>query len=556
MRFDNGQISGRQCRRALLLELFGTSVFLMTGLLVLSSGEACFQMLLLGGGLVMLLGWFYWCLGKEKADPYGVQLHQVFPRAGKWVSLLYLIRFSFRGGFLLSVFYTVLQEFLLKDTRFSYIVIPLLFLGGYSAAMGREKRLRCLELLFWFVLVPFALALLLVVRDMEPEHLMQRSIQQTASGFPDGFLIPLCLYSNVEFILFLAPNIRQKDRGASNIVFPVLVALGCNFLLLLLSLGVLGYEACEQLKWPALRVLQSAKVPGGFLERLDILLVAFWLFAVFSVISGCIFYGGELWKYNENRPSKAAQHWNFVPAMILCYLFGLWFWKSQQGIFWFLWLTLLVDIPLGIILALCIFKKFPKKAIVTTLFCVMPLLFSGCGNMTDVEKWDYVLTMGVDSTNQEGQYIYSFGISDGTETRVEWVNGPTLEQAIEGYGRTHENALQLGHLNAVILGESIYSENKALKDVKEQLQQQSQIPVAVRAYGVKAEAWRAMEESPKEGETLGEYLDELIANNLPQLEQQVTLKQLYNTGERSFVVFQVEEKKITGSFLFKINSER
>ena len=43
MRLDNGMISGRQYRRTLFLELFGSSVYAMTGLLVSKSRERCFD---------------------------------------------------------------------------------------------------------------------------------------------------------------------------------------------------------------------------------------------------------------------------------------------------------------------------------------------------------------------------------------------------------------------------------------------------------------------------------------------------------------------------------
>ena len=60
MRLDNGMISGRQYRRTLFLELFGSSVYAMTGLLVSKSRERCFEMLLFGGILALVLAIFYW----------------------------------------------------------------------------------------------------------------------------------------------------------------------------------------------------------------------------------------------------------------------------------------------------------------------------------------------------------------------------------------------------------------------------------------------------------------------------------------------------------------
>lgn len=558
MGLDNGQISGRQCRRALLIELFGTSVFLMTGSLVSGSSTNCFQMLLLGSVLVLALGWLYWRLVKNSELSYGEQLAKAFPKMGILFALLYYIRFIFRGGFLIAIFYTLLQEFLIQDTTFSYIVLPLVLVCGYGAAKGREKRLRSMEMLFWFVFVPFALAILLVVKDVEVANLLNRNVgqmQENAFRY-SGFLIPVALYSNVEFILFLVPKIRKQDRSFTNVGCPIVISLFCNFLLLFLAVGVLGYQQCGDLKWPALRVLQSAKIPGGFLERLDILLVAFWLFAVFSMVSGCIFYSGEVLRNNCKCMGQTKVHWELLLAMLGVYLMSIQCYRMEDVINWFLCVTLLLDIPLGIVMALLIRWKVGgsaiKKSSLVGIVLIVTLSLSGCGSMTDVEQWNYVLTLGIDRLDGD-QYVYTFGISSMEESRVDWITGDSLEEAKRKYGQTHDKSLQLGHLAAVVLGESVYENGKVLKPVLEQMKGQPQIPVTISAYGVRGKARTAMQEGLATDKTLGEYLDDLVGNNQKQLEKQVAIKNLYEAKEYQLVVFDVEKDKITELSLQKIS---
>ena len=68
---SNDRLSLRQCQRTLFLELFGVSVFLMTGTLVRYSGRDCFQYLLAGVIPVLLLALFYGLLSRKQRIPYG-----------------------------------------------------------------------------------------------------------------------------------------------------------------------------------------------------------------------------------------------------------------------------------------------------------------------------------------------------------------------------------------------------------------------------------------------------------------------------------------------------
>ena len=105
MTFDNHQISGRQCRRSLLTELFGMSVFLLTSAYTKLYGANCFQMLLTGGAIALLFGLYYYHLVKNQTMAYGKQLAEAYPRAGCLIAIIYCIRFCMRGGFYVSMFY-------------------------------------------------------------------------------------------------------------------------------------------------------------------------------------------------------------------------------------------------------------------------------------------------------------------------------------------------------------------------------------------------------------------------------------------------------------------
>lgn len=548
---SNGRLSLRQCRRTLFLELFGVSVFLMTGTLVRYSGRDCFQYLVAGIIPVLLLALFYGLLSRKQEIPYGEQIKQVYPRLAPLLAIIYLLRMLLRGGFLLAIFYQVLKEFLLEDMGFTYLMIPFLVVCFYGVSKGREKRHRGIEFLFWFVVVPFILAMLLVVKDVDISQLARSNdegIRDTAIfGIQEkamNVLLPLALYSNVEFLLFLLPVIGTGRKPVASCLVPILLSLLCNFLLLFLSVGILGYGQCRELDFPALRVLQSAKVPGGFLERLDILIVAFWMFAIFSVVSGLIFHSGQLLCDTCNLFKKSNIRYEYIIAVVILYFMGMKCHQSSDAITGFLAYSLLIDIPLGIVLAVFVMlsKKMKKKF--KAALTVFVLLFSlcGCSQMVDVEDQDYVLSLGIDAS-EEG-YVYSFGLATNKEAKVETLTADNLKDARKQYEKTHDRALQMGHLSAILLGNTIYEEEEIMAQVLEEFRSESRIPVTTRLYGVKPDAKKAMKEVPDENKTLGEYIDQIVENQKDELSKQVLLKLYYQKQNSPVLTVTVKDKEI------------
>lgn len=550
---SNDRLSLRQCQRTLFLELFGVSVFLMTGTLVRYSGRDCFQYLLAGVIPVLLLALFYGLLSRKQKLPYGEQIKQIYPRLAPFLAVIYLLRMLLRGGFLLAIFYQVLEEFLLEDMGFTYLMLPFLVVCFYGISKGREKRHRGIEFLFWFVIVPFILAMLLVVKDIDINLVTRRSGEDIGNTAIFGIqekamtvLLPLALYSNVEFLLFLLPVLHTKRRPVASCLVPILLSMLCNFLLLFLSVGILGYAQCKELDFPALRVLQSAKVPGGFLERLDILIVAFWMFAIFSVVSGLLFHSGQLLFDTCTIFKKSKLRYEYMIAVVVLYVLGLLCHHRSDAITEFLAYSLLIDIPLGIVLAAFVMLSQKAKKKLTAAVTMVALVFSlcGCSQMVDVEDQDYVLSLGIDSC-EEG-YVYSFGLATNKEAKVESLEAKNLEDARKQYEKTHDRALQLGHLSAILLGDTIYEDKEELGQVLEEFRSQSRIPVTTRLYGVLPDAKKAMKEVPDDNKTLGEYIDQIVENQKEELSKQVLLKRYYQRVDSPVLTVWVEDKEVKG----------
>ena len=246
-----------------------------------------------------------------------------------------------------------MEKYLISEADYWYLTVPMIVVSAYGAMKGREKRLRCMELLSWFVFVPFVLAMLLLVKEVDISRLKQNAVTD-ALWYQKamGWFIPVSLFSNIEFILFLAPKIKKQDRGIKNLLVPFVLTVVCNLAVMIIVTGVAGYETSAYLEQPLIRVLQSVNFPGSFVRRLDILILAFWIFAVFGAMSGCIFYSGRVLRDNCCYLSRRTYYpWELLFVMVMVYVFSVWCHKMQDAFSVYIWYSVFLDLPLGLLLA-------------------------------------------------------------------------------------------------------------------------------------------------------------------------------------------------------------
>lgn len=514
---ETDTITLRQCCRSIFLESFGISIFLMTRLLLSYGKEEALGLYLTGSLLVLALTLFYVLASEKETTSYGAQLLQKGEKVGRALLLLTAARYVFRAAFVLVVFYRVLHDFLFPDRSFLFLAVPFLIVCSYGAGKGEVLRARTEEFLFWFVIVPFLLAVVLVLKDANVTELKDAVILSLSFSKIKGIAIPLSLYTNVELLLFFLPKVKQEERKKKPVFAAILSCFFLNGLLLIATLLVLGTKGTAGFDWPGLKVLESAKVPGGFLERLDSLIICFWMCSVFAVISGLLLCGASLvgmWKKRVEKEVPKGLIW-LLCVVIFLLAYGML--RNEHAVAWYVRYSLFLDLPLSILTVL--FVKFKKKAAkksgrkmaVCLLLLVSLVSLSGCGAIHDVEQYDYVLTLGIDP-GQQAAYRYTFAIATAKNTETKSVEADSLLEAVQNYEQSHSHKLQLGHVRALVLGASFYSDLSTLDQVLANCRREPQLALTTSLYGAENEAKKEMEQCPEKNLTLGEYLDDLVAN--------------------------------------------
>lgn len=462
-------ISNRQMKRTLMIELFST-----TGLFLSSMAQNLQQLLAGMAGALLYAGYFLW-IGKN------YRLENI----GNIRKFIYKIRFFLYACFLGSLMKVLVSKMLLGGGSGWFVFLPVFCLTVYANRGGRRERARLMELIFWFVFLPLFLVLIFASKDIHFEYLIQGKLQADKS-----IQVFLC-FCSLEILLFFHGHIKEKMKALAFV-------FGLNVIIFAVTIGMYGVKMAQSSQLPVVTVIQMVRFPGGFVERLDIFILAFWILSLYAIFSAYCFYGTFYWK---KAGKTSLLEWLFYAAV-----FGVVSWNQMQlgtliDIFqtYILW----IDVPLAVVLPL-LGNEQNKKAVVVTMLSALLFIVTGCSpQRVNIEERAYVLALGIEK--EENQWKVSFFLP---ENQLIQAQGKDWEEVKDNFQKSSEKELELGHLKTMILGKGA-----EIKTLKEQWKQDQDYAKTVLLFTTK-EPMKEFEEIEGETETsLGSYLVELAERN-------------------------------------------
>lgn len=336
---DNFKISLRQIRRLFILDIFGISSLMLPGIfssMTGADGIFCLLIGLAGGAL------FLWLMGANlkhiEDDYYGYMKDTVGQILGDVFMVFYFLYFVTLSGYVLYELTTLTLDWLLPEGSLLGIAVILLLLSVYGCIRGIEGRARIYEIIFWFLLVPLLLMLILAAPDVNTAY-------WTPIVFSDGgqmlkgsisvmiFLLPFGA------LLYLKPFCQNSEKLALCGRQALLVVTILNILIYLVLLGVFGQNAMGVLKRPILTLMGMVKLPGGFFTRQDVLMTAVWFFALFALLNTGIFQGSLILK---ELCHESKHHYSLYFVAVLAFFMG-------KGLYEYRFLTEIYEIYLNCI---------------------------------------------------------------------------------------------------------------------------------------------------------------------------------------------------------------
>lgn len=522
---DNDRITQNQLKRQVLLTLSGGFLLVQSGMQQFYGREGflgillCFPVLLLYLFLLVRVSAAY-------RNP-----ERVLGTAGACLFMLpYYVFLALTGSYYLRYTGEMIQMYLVPGMRMEGLLLIVLAAAFLGTGRDLQRRARMAQVACPLVLGGFLIMVLAAAFSADPACLQQEGAlepMKILSG-AEGFFSACLLISLVPFIL------NQVEQGART--FRTLsVSVGIMLLLLLAILSVLigtfGYQGLMRQETPVLKLMSGVLLPGKFLERFDIVWMAVLLFSLLYLVGSILFYGERLCAQVHVRGGA----W----ILILLIYGGAFFEYDGRDIRYYYGLLMRhFGIPILILLPLLmLFMKQKKFRVKQAMGVILALMLVGCGAV-EPEKRAYPLCIAIDWKDEQYQVIY--GIADlaqstgqgkdqesDTEEKkmLHAFNGRTFADIEKSYQESQEYYLDLGHVQAVILGERLWNNEEKRTETLNYLEQQ---PLIGRTAGVFSceDITEVMEINAALPDSLGEYLNGIYKNR-PEKKEPVSLDTVF-----------------------------
>lgn len=275
-------------KRQILLTFAGPLLLLVSGAAAAGGRNGVLGVLL--GYAALLLYLFF--LVRSSA---GFQnLSETFGGVVKWfVRLIYGSFLVVTGGFLLELTARLSSLYLLPDINQELLKLLILACALLGLGADVQKRGRMAEVAFPWIFWGFVLLLVLAAVHMEPPRSGEvpgleagGTLKSAYSYFAVGCtvsMLPLaCIRTE-------GKKSHMRELGKCWLLLTLLTAAAA-----LILLGTYGYEGLGAMELPILRLMSGTSLPGGFLERFDILWMALLIFAMLFTLGSLLFYSAKI----------------------------------------------------------------------------------------------------------------------------------------------------------------------------------------------------------------------------------------------------------------------
>ena len=391
---NNGKISSRQTMRLYVFDLMGIATLLLPPYLAKLCGTSGVYAILFGtaGGIVYLC-FLGWVMKKMKKDMLTFWRENI----SSWIRtiLLCVVLFHsiFTAGFCAYVFANLMQYSLVKETSYFMILLLILAVSAYAVSGGIESRARVYEVLFWFILLPYAGMMLVSIRDVKWEFL-KPLLEPDGTNMWEGTYLVFLLFTPLFFSLFLIGE-KEKKYGRNivkTVLASVLFAGGILLGSYVLLLGNFGTKSLANLRFPVITLMSTIQFEGNFFKRMDALMLAVWFFTLFALLNLHLHYGVRM--LEELGNGKKIRWWKVAVPSIVAFLIAYGMYMNDD----WRWLFL---------------RYYSKLAVPFMVIIPLLVLLTGC-NTTELEERSFPMLVAVELEEGKTRYREAFPKEDDT----------------------------------------------------------------------------------------------------------------------------------------------
>lgn len=570
---DNNKISLRQLKRLLVFDLFSISGLIIPHIAAIASGKDGIISVILATLYAIVYAYFILSFAKLAKGRFMDYSNETLGKVFTFViGFLYILKLMISCMFAMRLFGEIINETLLEDTDPRIIILLILIVSAYAASKGLEVRARITEVIYFLVVVPIFVFLILGLSKVDLTNLMPLFTNSPSDIISGGFSVFLT-YSVVELLLFTAPLIHfktadmKKGRKVYHYVIQALVITGIlNVLIFIVTMGILGNAQTGQKLWSMVTIMQIIKLPGGFLQRQEALILTFWMLSFFTIISGFFFYITLIGKQIFRVPNR---NYLLVPFLLIIFGMSVLPIETEEFYYYFERYMKYIGIPQSLILPLVVvgfgkLRKLSKKAVINTLLLFFTTLcatsLTGCSEMAEIEDRNFIQAVGIDQ--DEDNKITSLYVlpdlkalteqaSEDPEKLVQKFEDKDYWQIQENYILENNKRLDFSHLKVIILGKKIAQSEDSLTEFLIYVQNKYEIARNTLVFLSESSAEDIISLSGDLEGGVGDYLDKLYRINLTNTGiEEVTVGDLIlamNEGNLSIniPILKAEDKMLT-----------
>lgn len=320
MDIKNGKMSGRQAGYMFFYSFLALPVLLLPQQLTRMSGMDGFFALVIGSLSGYLFLRIVLLLISHMECSYSELLQRYLGRGATClVELLYLLIALFTAAYGLQLLCQVVRMYLIRDTPAWLVMGAVTILILYGLGTDTECRGRRCELLFWFVVVPLLLMVLLAVWNIESDHWLPVA-QISGQQLLDSSYVVFSYTMVIACLPIYADVISQREQLCKHLKRSYLCSMILQMILFLTLTGIYGVPTVAVMDDTLMELAAMVKVPGGFLERQDAWMCGIWFVGMYVFVETA--WHAVTWSM-EHIGGRQQRHWSLIGSGVLVYLVAL-----------------------------------------------------------------------------------------------------------------------------------------------------------------------------------------------------------------------------------------
>jgi hypothetical protein len=205
------------------------------------------------------------------------------------------------AGFTGAVIAGMVRQSLIREESYALVLFLVFLAAAYAIAGDITDRARVYEVLFWFVTAPLVVMLLVAAKEIDLSYYKLQISVGAASIARSTYAVFGC-FGAMSAVLFLPVESKAAREEAPveerKLRRTVWAAFTAAIVILLIAyyvmIGTFGEKALSVLPYPVITLMSMIQFKGGFLKRLDAIMLAVWFFTLFALLSLNLYYGSLL----------------------------------------------------------------------------------------------------------------------------------------------------------------------------------------------------------------------------------------------------------------------